>query len=96
MEKNVLLLLIILKFIKEYTWCKDNRKKLVNESGLDKKKKTQAEFKAEQNKIIKLQTCDLSLFIYQSYFANDGAQLYLTLQPLYYNLKRLGDTEKLK
>ena len=42
MEKNVLLLLIILKFIKEYTWCKDNRKKLVNESGLDKKKKTLA------------------------------------------------------
>ena len=42
MDKNVLLLLIILKFIKEYTWCKDNRKKLVNESGLDKKKKTLA------------------------------------------------------
>ena len=30
----------------------------------------------------------------QSYFNNDGAQHYLILQPLYYTLKRLGDTEK--
>ena len=31
----------------------------------------------------------------QSYFSNDGAQLYLIVQPLYYTLKRLGDTEKI-
>ena len=42
----------------------------------------------------KLQTFDSSLFISQSYFNNDGAQLYLILQPLYYTLKRLGDTTK--
>ena len=79
-------------------------KKLVNESGLNEKIKilatkeeikklaTKAEIKAEQDKI-KLQTYDLSLFISQSYFVNSGAQLYLILQPLYYTLKRLGDTE---
>ena len=35
-----------------------------------------------------------NLFIGQSYFFNDGAQLYLIFQTLYYTLKRLGDTEK--
>ena len=43
----------------------------------------------------KLQTYDSSLFIGQSYFFNDGAQLYLIFQTLYYTLKRLGDTEKI-
>ena len=42
-----------------------------------------------------LQTFDIGLFIGQSYLHNDGAQLYLILQPLYYTLKRLGDTEKI-
>ena len=42
----------------------------------------------------KLQTYNLSLFIGQSYFNNDIAQLYLILQLLYYTLKRLSDTEK--
>ena len=59
-----------------------------------KKWATKAEFKAEQDKIVKLQTYDLSLFIGQSYFVIDGAQLYLILQVLYYTLKRLGDTGK--
>ena len=36
--------------------------------------------KAEQGKIVKLQTYDLGLFIDQSYFDNDGVQLYLILQ----------------
>ena len=53
------------------------------------------EFKKLQDKIEKLQTFDSSLFIGQSYFFNDGAQLYLIFQPLYYTLKRLGDTEKI-
>ena len=42
--------------------------------------KLKAELKAEQ---VKLQTCDLSLFIGQSYFNNDGTQLYLRFQPIY-------------
>ena len=42
----------------------------------------------------KLQTFDSSLFIAQSDFNNDGAQLYLILQPLYYALKILGRTKK--
>ena len=56
-----------------------------------KKLVTKAEFKSEQDKIVKLQTHDLSLFIYQSYFVNDGSQLYLILESLYHFLKRLGD-----
>ena len=47
-----------------------------------------------ENKFKKLQTFDSSLFIGQGYFNNDGAQLYLVLQPLYYTLKRLGENEK--
>ena len=30
----------------------------------------------------------------QNYFNNDQTQLYLILQPLHYNLKTVGDTEK--
>ena len=48
---------------------------------------TKAELKAEQDKRVKLQTYDLSLFIGQSYFVSDGAQLHLILQLLYYTLK---------
>ena len=33
--------------------------------------------------MVKLQTYDLSLFTGQSYFNNDGAQLYLIFQPSY-------------
>ena len=47
-----------------------------------------------ENELKRLQTFDSSLFISQSYFNNDGAQVYLILQSLYYTLKRLGDTEK--
>ena len=42
-----------------------------------------------------MQTYDSSLFIGQSYFLTDGAQLYLISQMLYYTLKRLGNTEKI-
>ena len=55
---------------------------------------TKAELKAEPDKIVKFQTYDLSLFIGQSYYINDGAQFYLILQPLYYTLKRVRNTEK--
>ena len=55
---------------------------------------TKAELKAEQDKLVKFQTYDLSRFTGQSYYINDGAQLYLILQPLYYALKRLRNTEK--
>ena len=37
----------------------------------------------------------ISLFIGQSYFFNDGAQLYLIFRTLYHTLKRLEDTEKI-
>ena len=37
-----------------------------------------AKLKVEQGKIKNFQTYDLSLFIGQSYFVNDGAQLYLS------------------
>ena len=69
-------------------------KKIATKKNEIKSLATTAELKAEQDKIGKLQTYDLSLFIYQSYFFNDGAQLYLIFQTLYYTLKRLGDTEK--
>ena len=64
-------------------------KKLVNKSDLNEKIKrletkeeiqklvTTAEIKAEQHKIVKIQAYDLSLFIGQSYFVNDVAQLCL-------------------
>ena len=47
-----------------------------------------------EDKIVKLQPYNLSLFIAPNYFVNTGAHLYLKLQPLYYTLKRLGNTEK--
>ena len=40
---------------------------------------TKVELKAEQDKVAKHQTYDLSVFIGQSYFINDGAQLHLIL-----------------
>ena len=43
----------------------------------------------------KLQTFDSSFFICQSFVFNDGAQLQVIFQPLYYTLKTLGDTEKI-
>ena len=95
------------KFTNNILDAKITAKKLVNESGLNvkiktlatkeemKKLATKAKLKAERDEIIKLQTYDLSLFIGESYFVNDGAQLFIILQPLYSTLKRLGDTEKL-
>ena len=67
-------------------------KRLINESVLVAKEKikqltTKAEFKTEQDKIVALQIYDLGLFISQSYFAIDGAQLYLILPSLCYALK---------
>ena len=66
---------------------KITRKKFVNESVLNEKKKkkreeikkkmaTEADLKAEQDKIVKFPTYGLSLFIGQSYFVSDVAQLY--------------------
>ena len=82
-------------------------KKIVNEFSLNKKIKTlaqtkkeikklatKAKLKAEEDKIVNFQTNDFSIFISQSYFVNDGSQLYLILQPLYHTSKRLGNTEK--
>ena len=75
--------------------AKITQKKLVNESGIDEKIKTlaskeetkalvtKAELIAEQDKIVKLQTYDLSSFIGQSYFNNDESLNYLIFQPTY-------------
>ena len=46
------------------------------------------ELKAEQDKIVKLQTYEG-----ENYSVNDGTQHYLTLQLLYYTLKRLGNIQ---
>ena len=43
---------------------------------------------------MKVQAYDLIFLVGQSYFFNDGSQFYLILQPFYYTLKWLGDTEK--
>ena len=83
------------KFTNNTLDSKITQKKLINEYDLNEKIKkisnkrkiktlaTKAELKAEQDKIIKLQTYDLRLFIGQSYFNNDGAQIYLIFQPIY-------------
>ena len=47
-----------------------------------------------ENKSKKLQTLESGYFISPSYFNNDGAQLKLIHQLLYYTSKRLGETEK--
>ena len=47
-----------------------------------------------ENEIKTLQELNSRIFIGQSYFFNDGAQLYLIFQTVYYTLKRLGNTEK--
>ena len=75
--------------------AKITAKTLVDETGLNKKIETlatkeeiktlvtKAELKSEQDNIIKLPAYDVSLFIGQSYFFNDGAQPYLIFQTLY-------------
>ena len=47
-----------------------------------------------ENEFKKLQTFDSSLFINQSHFFIDGAQLYIIFPTIYYTLKKLGDNEK--
>ena len=95
------------KFTNDILDAKITAKKLINESVLNELIKTlaskkeiktlarKAELKAEQDKIVKLQTYYLSLFIGQSYFFNDGAQLYLIFQTLYYALKDYVRLKKL-
>ena len=71
--------------------------RFINNSDLENEIKplaTKAELKIEKDKILKLQTYDLSLLIGQSYFVNDSARNYLRFQPLCYTLKQLGNTEK--
>ena len=66
----------------------------ISKKGTNKEIATKGELKAEQDKTVKLQKYDLSLFIGKHYFDNDEAQLEFIMQRLYYTLKRLGDTEK--
>ena len=83
------------KFTSNTLDTKTTQKNLVNEYDLNEKIKTLAtkeeiktlaakgELHPEQDKIVKLQTYNLSLFICQSYFNNNDAQLYLIFQPIY-------------
>ena len=41
-----------------------------------------------------MQTYDSSLFVGQSYYSSDEAQLYLIFQPLHYAFKRPGNAKK--
>ena len=92
------------KFTSNTLDAKIAQKRLVNEYYLNEKIKTLAikeeiktatKAKLKTVQIVKLQIYDLSLFVGQSYFNNDGAQLYLIFQSLCYTLKRVGNTEKL-
>ena len=49
----------------------------------------------QKNLLVENELKSTNISIGPSYFFNDGAQVYLILQPLYYTLKKLGDTEKL-
>ena len=69
-------------------------KSIAIKNGIKIKLTTKPELKAEEDKIVKIQTYYLSPFFGQSYFVYDGAELYSILQPLHYTLKRLDDTTK--
>ena len=64
---------------------------LVNKTDFDDKLKilnrkitwNKTKYVLVKNEFIKLETFDSSLFIGQSYFSNDGVQLYLIFQPIY-------------
>ena len=83
-------------------WSKNNITNFVKKPQFDNKLKNvhenitsnETNHVVFENKLKQLQAFDSSLFIGQSYFNNNGAQLYLIRQPLYYTLKRLGDVEK--
>ena len=55
--------------------CLNEKIKISTRKEKIKKIATKTELNAEQDKIVKLQIYDSSLFIGQSYFVNDGAQL---------------------
>ena len=85
----------IVDFVKETDF--DDKPKNLDKKVTSSKSKhvpVENELKKIQDKIEKSQTYDSSLFIGQSYFFNDGAQLFLIFQTLCYILKRLGNTEK--
>ena len=90
MEKKYLTTSDYNKFTSNTLDAKITQNKLVNESDLDRKIKedvktlaTKEQLLTKQDKIVKLQTYDLSIFIGQSYFNNDGSQNYLILQPIF-------------
>ena len=94
MRKYVFLLLIYDKCTYEILDANIKNKELVNKSDISKfinnfdldknieTLATKADLKAEQDKIVKLQTYDSSLYIGQSYFFNDGPQNFLLFQPI--------------
>ena len=60
-----------------------------------KKLATKEELKAEQRKLLKFQTFNLSYFLGKNFVNNDGTQDYLIFNPLCYILKTLSRTEKI-
>ena len=76
--------LFVIVFTNNILNAKITTKKLVHESVLNEKIKI---LKAQQDKIVKLQTHGFSLFIDQSYLNSDEAKLYVILQQLYYTVK---------
>ena len=86
----------IADFVKETDF--DDKLKHLNKNVISSKSKhslVEYELKKLQDKTEKLLTYDSNLFIGQSYFFNDGTQLYFIFQLLYYTLKSLGNTEKI-
>ena len=76
----------------------DDKLKNLNKKVTSNKSKhllVENELKILQDKMERLQTFDSSLFIGQSYFFNDVAQLYLKFQIFFYISKKLGDNKKI-
>ena len=101
-KETIVVLQVWPKLLESPVTCGSQR---VNQSDLNEKIKTLAtreeikklatktELETEQDKIMKLQTWFKS-FYWSKLLCQYGAQFYLILQPLYYTLKWLGDTEK--
>ena len=95
------------KFASNILDAKITQKKIVNQSGSDEKKKNirnkrrtknvsnKGSIKVDQDKMVKLQTNDLSLFIGQIYVGYHGKQNYLVFQSLYAYIKRIGSKDNI-
>ena len=95
------------KFTRDVLDAKIKKDKLVNESSLNEKikalprkekRKTLAikwALKAEQDKIVVLQTFDSNYFRSKSHFKDDTIQNYLAFQPIHICFKKIGNSERI-